>query len=553
MASEGGKPQKLRPLAMVSSSHDDPYVVAVDSVAQTAGIRPGHVLADARALVPNLEVAKANMKVEIQALEALADWCGRYTPWVAIASTQEGKHSLWLNITGCSHLFGGERSLFKDAIKRLGVFGFASRAGIAGTPGAAWAAVHGTVIEPETDPSIHVIAPECERWALHGLPVTALRLSHDVVIKLGALGLTRIGELVLLPRAPLVARFGPELLLRLDQALGREQEPISPRRSVPCRVAQRIFSEPISELNDVSTALDLLLADLCWQLAKDYQGARSLEFALYLINGRVVRQSVGTSQPVRDPDYLKSLFAQNLLALNLEFGFDMMTLSALKVESLGVTQSQFNGVLDHCDPTNESGLSFLIDRLGNRLGLGNVVRLIPYESYDPGRVVSVLPLLVEEGKNGPGLGHFFSNATWHRSRPRPICLFIRPELVDVVALFPGGAPALFHWRRRVHRVTAVEGPERLEAEWWREGNLVSSSGTPPIRDYYCIEDIEGYRFWFFRDKVFNNRVSEEASEEKRDRPVLSTHLNCFDSKVLPLSKSASTSLVFNWFIHGLFA
>ena len=112
-------------------------VMAADPAAQAAGVLPGLTLADARAFVPGLEVANADPSGDSQALAVLADWCGRYTPWAAVASTQAGGHSLWLDVTGCAHLFGGEKALLEDAVARLEGFGFAARAAIAGTPGAA--------------------------------------------------------------------------------------------------------------------------------------------------------------------------------------------------------------------------------------------------------------------------------------------------------------------------------------------------------------------------------------------------------------------------------
>jgi protein ImuB len=36
----------------------------------------------------------------------------------------------------------------------------------------------------------------------------------------------------------------------------------------------------------------------------------------------------------------------------------------------------------------------------------------------------------------------------------------------------------------------ADGPERIEPEWWLQ--------TGQHRDYYCVEDEEGHRYWLFR-------------------------------------------------------
>ena len=42
-------------------------------------------------------------------LNDIADWCDRFTPLVALDSP----HGLFLDITGCVHLFGGEAAMMQ--------------------------------------------------------------------------------------------------------------------------------------------------------------------------------------------------------------------------------------------------------------------------------------------------------------------------------------------------------------------------------------------------------------------------------------------------------
>jgi len=487
-------------------------VAGVNRAAQAAAIVPGLMLTDARAVVPDLEVRSADPEGDARALAALADWCGRYTPWAAAEESREGHHGLWLDVTGCAHLFGGEGELLDDLVGRLARLGFAARVAVADTPGAAWAVARLGAPQPprgEAEPGARtalVVAPGKQREALAGLPVTGLRLPEDSVAELECLGLSRIGDLYALPRAPLAARFGAFLPSRLDQALGREREPLSPRRPVPSYRARLAFAEPIVTMSDIEAALGCVLETLCRDLAHGHTGARQLEFALYLVDGRVQRRRIGTSYPSRDAGHLMKLFADRLSGLELGYGVDVMTLAALITEPLAAAQLDFgdedaefrSACIDHAtDDESDAELGCLVDRLGNRLGAANVVRLEPRASYLPERSVVIRPPMAPPTTS--------RSAAWPAVWPRPVCLFFRPEPVEVVAPLPDDPPVLFRWRQSLHRVARADGPERIAPEWWRE--VAAEAGGAAcraalIRDYYRIEDRAGRRFWLFREGLY---------------------------------------------------
>src|SRR5262249_24956808 len=125
-----------RPAVTIEELGGRLLIVAADGAAGAEGIRPGQSLADARALQPDLAVFPADPAGDAAALAHLPDWCSRYTPLVAL----DGVDGLWLDITGCAHLFGGERALMSDLSHRLAGFGHVARAAVADCPGAAWAA-----------------------------------------------------------------------------------------------------------------------------------------------------------------------------------------------------------------------------------------------------------------------------------------------------------------------------------------------------------------------------------------------------------------------------
>src|SRR5262249_14901136 len=148
---------------------------------------------------------------------------------------------------------------------------------LAGTPGAAWALAR---FDRRAAEGYAPLADE-ERRALTPLPVAALRLPPALVVGLEKFGLARIGDLTGLARGPLVARFGEEGARRLDQALGRIGEAVSPRRPVPPHRAHLACAEPIATRGAIEAGLDRLLPELMHGLERARLGVRRLEVAFY--------------------------------------------------------------------------------------------------------------------------------------------------------------------------------------------------------------------------------------------------------------------------------
>ena len=453
-------------------------LVALDEAAEKAGLQRGMALADARAMIPHLAVADDDVNADVALLAEVATWAERYTPLVAI----DGSDGLALDITGCAHLFGGETVLVADLVRRLKRQGFRARTAIADTPGAASAAArfaHVAIVP--VGGAAEVLAP---------LPLAALRLDGETVSAMDRVGLKRIGQILDAPRAPLAARFGAGLLRKLDQALGIDEEAISPRRPPPAFIAERRFAEPIARHEDIVATLASLAATLAASLEAHGEGARRIAFALFRVDGVVTEMTVGTSQPVRAPDTIVTLFREKFAAPDEEidagFGFDMARLSVTVTAPADPAQIDLDGEL-----AAEVDLGTLIDRIGVRLGAESVGRIAFSESHIPERGETIVaPEGIESRrKNAPPLS---------ARAERPLRLFAKPELVEAIAEIPDGPPVHFRWRRALYRIARAEGPERISPEWWREENFT--------RDYFRVEDSAGHRFWLFREGLYGREV-----------------------------------------------
>jgi protein ImuB len=468
------------PLVVAGRQRNVEQLVAVDAAAERLGLVPGLALAQARAMHPDLAVVAEDPAADRRQLDELADWCVRYTPLVAI----DPPDGILLDISGCAHLFGGEESLVHDLTSRIATAGFTLRAAIASTIGAAGAAARFTATT--------IVPPGAERTLLQTLPLAALRLPADTVAALARVGLKRVGDMLALPRAPLTARFGPQLLRQLDRALGREDEPLSPRLPVAPYVAEQRFAEPIAREEDVLGTTERLAGRLQPLLERRGDGARCVELMLFRTDGAVRRIAVATSRPLRDPKAIRALFVERLTsladALDPGFGFDLARLSVIGAEPCPPEQIG----LGHDDHAAE--IDRLVDRLSARLGSRRVRRPIARDSHIPELAAGLAPAQAIAPTQA-SWAEFRDFARAAELCPRPPRLLLRPEPVEAVAAVPDGPPVRFRWRRALHEIVAAQGPERIEGEWWNEDG-------GPARDYFRVEDLLGGRFWLFRAGLY---------------------------------------------------
>jgi protein ImuB len=447
-------------------------LAAVDAQAQALGLFPGQKAADAAALAPDLVSAEHDEAADRESLEALADWCMRFSPAVA----SDAPDSLFLEVSGGERLWGGEAALAQELEARLAAAGIPVRMAIADTPAAAWALSR---FDPCLCPSGHQAA------RLAPLPVAALRLSEADAAQLARLGLRTVGQVMGLPRGPLTRRFGPQVLLRLDQALGRLPQALNYRRPPTPWMQRRSFAEPISAPEDLARIAGDLGGLICAQLQAHGQGARRFVLAYHRLDGRDLCVEAGLAFAGRDPKALLRLLAPKLETVDPGFGIEAATILAQEVAPLGAAQA----MLDPTQAQADAALAPLIDRLANRLGAERVWRAQPVASHAPERAVARCEALSGDRLQG-----------WDPSRPRPLRLFERPEPIEAMAALPDAAPARFRWRGLWRKVARAEGPERIAQEWWRLAPPQTSVGA--VRDYYRVEDETGGRFWVFRAGLY---------------------------------------------------
>lgn len=450
---------------LAAPDHGRMVVTAANALAQKEGIDGGTAVADARAILPGLQVFDDIPELSTKLLTGLAEWCIRFTPAVAI----DKPDGLLLDISGCAHLWGGEKKYVTEIQNRFIQFGYDTRIAIADTIGTAWA-----VCRFGQDECI--VEKGCQSTALFSLAPAALRIDTAITERLQKLGLRQISSFINMPRPSLRRRFGVELLQQLDKALGHEEEQIIPL--VPLQPYQERLPclEPIVTAKGIEIALERLLNALCLRLKQEEKGLRQAIFTGYRIDGKIVKLEIGTTAASCNSKHLFKLFEIKIDSVEPALGIELFTMDALKVEDLSAKQENLWG--DQAG-LHDTGLSELLDRVAGKLGADKIHRYLPDEHYWPERSFKLATTLNEP-----------LQTAWKLSRPRPLQLLPRPEAIEVTAPIPDYPPMNFRYKGTLHKIIKADGPERIEQEWWLQQGQ--------HRDYYYVEDEQGHRYWLFR-------------------------------------------------------
>lgn len=442
-------------------------ITATNANAEKKDIFKGMVLADARAIIPDLQVMDDKPELIVRLLRRLAEWCIRFTPVVAV----DPPDGLLLDASGCPHLWGGEEPYLVEIVEKLKARGYDVRTAIADNRSVAWA------VARFGNESRDIISVEAGNHldALLPLPPEALRLESETAERLHKLGLHRIQQFIKMPRTSLRRRFGKHFITRLDMALGQEFEPLEPVKPVEPYQERLPCLEPIVSAKGIEIALRQLLETLCYRLKQEQKGLRAALLKCFRVDGKIEQVDIGTHRASHNVSHLFKLFELKISSIEPALGIELFMLEAPKVEDHHPQQEKMwedGGGLD------DIRLSELIDRLAGKTGSHAICRYVPDEHYWPER--SFKPASLQER----------SSTAWRSDKLRPLQLLSRPEKIEVTAPIPDYPPMLFRYKGKLHKVICADGPERIEQEWWlRQG---------PHRDYFRVEDEEGHRYWIFR-------------------------------------------------------
>lgn len=511
----GARGAEDRPLAVVAEQANMQVITSLNAVGMAAGLHVGQPVRDAHAMCAGLVTRARNASAEALFLTALRRWAGKFSPWVA----EHAPDGLMIDMTGCTHLFGGEDDLLGVVEADCIDMGLGVQLGIADTLGAAWALAryagqvagadrNGDEIQQEARatrsraarrrhwtkggaaPQIaarasaaRIAAPGQTYGVLSPLPIAALRLDGATTGQLARLGLRQIGDLLGQPRAALARRFGKGLVLRLDQAMGSAPEPVSPARPANHFAVRMTLPDPIGLKEDLMAGIDRMLPGLCTRLETSGRGLRTLRLEAHRTDQSAEMLIVGLARPSHDPSRIRPLLELKLDQIDSGFGIDMLRLEAVQTEPLHSRTKVGHLQAGRAASDRLSGstaVDDLIGKLGARVGLEAITRRHPASSHIPEKAAQVLA------------------AAWSDPAPdwpqpatiRPLMLWC-PEPVH--AADDPALPARFRWRSRDWDLTRATGPERIAPEWW----LDDANWRSGVRDYWRVTTLAGDRLWLY--------------------------------------------------------
>lgn len=461
------------PFVVSAPSHGRMVIVAANALAEQQGIHTGMVVADARVIIPSLQILDDKPGLTDKLLQRIAEWCIRFTPIVAVDSPG----GLIFDATGCSHLWGGDSYYITAIAQRFKARGYDVRVAIADTIGCAWA------VARYGQQSL-LVEKEKHLQSLLPLPPVALRLDIETVELLSKLGLRQVGQFISMPRAALRRRFGDLFLQRLDQALGNEDEIIQPVQPIEPYQERLPCIEPIVTRQGIEIALQRLLATIGDRLQKEAKGLRIAIFKGFRVDGKIEQIEIGTNRATHNSQHLFKLFETKIDQIEPALGIELFLLEAQKVEDVSPMQES---LWEHASGLDNIPLSELLDRVEAKFGQGHVHRYLPDEHYWPERSIKLASSISEK-----------STTAWKADRPRPVQLLPMPEKIEVAAPVPDYPPMNFRYKGKLHKIIKADGPERIEQEWWLQQGQ--------HRDYYYVEDEEGCRYWLFRSGHYTDKT-----------------------------------------------
>ncbi|MEM6567840.1 MAG: hypothetical protein AAF957_05490 [Planctomycetota bacterium] len=458
------------------------------------GVRVGLSLAEAQALIdPRVRAKSGDPWVEevsderdLRALHALGQWAmGRFSPVVAL----DPPNGLFLDVAGTERLFGDENELCRAILRAMHRFGIGARIAVADTVGAAWG-VSRFGRTPRT-----ILASGDEETALGPLPVESLRLAEATCDALRELGVETVHQLLRLDRDRVAARFGGDVALRLDQAVGRAFEPVTPLAYETPPQAERAFEGPVEDAEAIAVTAE----ELVRELAKDLERARRgvLEATLVLEPSDLPprRLPITLARPSADAQHLWTMLRPKVETAHLGFGIERVRFVAVRTGRLRSRQARAWQSADDRDErthTLDRRVGELVDVLVARLGPEGVLATRAEPSHLPELAYSWLrpdeprpPL-----PSGPAAAPI---------APRPSRLFTSPEPATFEALDDHGAPRRLRWRGIAYRVRSARGPERLARPWWDDSPAWPDGSPHTVRDYYRLETACGRSLWTFRE------------------------------------------------------
>jgi len=451
---------------------EDGRVRLVNAPARAAGIVPGSTLATAHGVAPGLRHFERDGIAEQRRLYCLAESGYRFTSHVSVCPPD----GLVLDIAGSLDLFGGTAAVAADLAERFARMGHAASVALAHTPAAAMTLARARALAGAMRSSAGESSDRAEILrALHDAPVACAEIEKRDVERLADMGVSRIGQLLRLPRDELGTRFGRALVDYLARLVGDIPDP-----TIPVAPRER-FSSSLNLIEAVSSKQALLFpmrrlaAELAVWLEARQLGALGLIWKLHPLHGP--SRHIETRFARARTDFRGILAIARLQLDQANLPDEIMGIDLLG-DTLAPLSRDTHALIAGGDDAVEAGARMeLIDRIAARLGDSVLHSVALADDHRPERAwltrrpgssqaltkrQVTVPDVMEDG---PETGRQTARCL------RPLWLFDPPARVAIEGF------------------RLLAGPERIECGWWDDRIA---------RDYFVAVRTDGARCWLYR-------------------------------------------------------
>ncbi|MCC6903246.1 MAG: DNA polymerase Y family protein [Polyangiaceae bacterium] len=495
---------------------------AVSPSAQRFGVRPGQSIAEACVLSSRLAVVPLSRETLGAALGRVAEAALAFGATVSL----EPPDTVWVDVTGAAHLFGGEAALGAELASRVRALGHVVRVAVAEGPRLAQALARwGSSGSTRDERSVIAVLGPRTRAAMASLPISALPAASEHVAWFARLGVLTLGQLAELPRASAAARLGTEADRALDLAQGRDDSPLVAYRPPSLLVEHSEWDEPAEGLSPLLFVLSGLVSRVSARLAGRGEAAQKL--VVVLEHDRTIARHRGAplekslvfdlASPLWRAEEMKRVIVSRLERTRLEapsVGLRLEVPAIIRALGRQLDLSRVSGGV-----TGQKGLESLpvvLAELGADIGRERVGVLALVDAHRPEKQHELRPALPE-----PGSALAAKRRSKKRARPEPEMVRSVRSLEAAkqgapTRLLPAPVPldaalrvgATLRVDHRLYTIERIGFVERLEAvEWW--------TGAPVARDYLRLwlgSQGGGLDAWVYVDRQSGKRFLQAVGD-----------------------------------------
>jgi len=439
------------PLAIVGADHQ---LLQLNSAARQAGLTLGMGLASAASLCHQLQLVPHQAEQEQQQLQQLAQLLYQYCADIAL----QADSGLVLKLSPMLALYGGAMQFWQQIQQVLQQAGYQYHFATAQQP-----LVARLLAQQHWDQFL--LQSDKIQQQLKALPLQHAQLSEKLQEQLQRLGLTQLGDLLKIPQAELVRRFGVEMLHYLQQLTGAKPALLQFIQPAEHFEQQLELLYEMERSDQLMGPLQHLFGLLQLYLQQRDQLAYQLELCLLQRQDQQQQLQLHSAQgEYQSKDWLKICELQlERLKLNKP-----VILLKLMLRRAGPRYAQyktlFAGNLGAGKEQLYSALQ-LLSLLQARLGKDQVKSPCLANDLLPEQASSYAAALEPQATIAGTL-----------AAVRPAFLVDPPQALDT---------------EQQLQLQLHYGPERLSSGWWQQQSQ--------HRDYYVGQNAQGQWLWLFRD------------------------------------------------------